>query len=272
MSRFNLFTTKSSKKNRSKKFGNGKTRGGGGLIGGGGPSASLTLNIEPWMPLFPAKTTKRLRYSTNIQLASTSGAVVSYVFAANGLFDPDVTGTGHQPMGFDQMMVQYNHYAVTYAKIKVAFKGISSTKMTACIRYDGGSTPITVIDRIVEQGGCAIDNLDATSVNGDQKLLWLSLDIAKIQGISASALTSDSTLRGDVASNPSELSYFHVQLWDAAGQTGSANIDVVLEQTSVFFEPRTQTESLQAIHRLVESQEEKQFVHLATKKGPSKKI
>jgi len=263
-----------SRKRNGKKSGLRAVRSSGSIVAGGGPSADLTQVTELFMPLFPAKVRKTLRYSTNVTLASTAGAVTTWVFAANGLFDPDVTGTGHQPMGFDQMMVQYNHFCVAAAKIKVVFKSVAATaKMTVCIRQDAAPTPITVIDRIVEMGGCVLDYLDFSATSGAQKTMWLSVDMAKSQGISPAALTADNTLRGDVANNPVELTYFHVSVWDAAASSGTVNCDVILEQDSYFLEPRDQTVSLEAFRqaRLYMAstmgfgfEEEKQFVSVAS--------
>jgi len=38
------------------------------------------------------------------------------------MYDPNLTGTGHQPMYFDQMAALYNHYCIISSKIKVTFK------------------------------------------------------------------------------------------------------------------------------------------------------
>jgi hypothetical protein len=251
---------------QSRKNGNNNTndgtmvKGSGALIGGGGAFASLTLNVEPWMPLFPARSVKTLRYSTNIQLASSGGVPNTYVFRANDLFDPDATGTGHQPMGFDQMMVQYNHFCVTKAKIKVIFKAISAAKMTVAVRLDGAATALTVIDQIVEFGASVIDYLDATSVNGDQKLLWLAVDVAKHMGISKDALTASPNQRGTVSASPTELTYFHVTVFDAAAQSGTCNIDVILEQEAYFLEPRDQATSSKLQRRACDDEKDFGFV------------
>jgi len=42
-------------------------------------------------------------------------------FAANGLFDPNIQVGGHQPLGFDQWALYYNHYVVLGSKITVRF-------------------------------------------------------------------------------------------------------------------------------------------------------
>jgi hypothetical protein len=62
--------------------------------------------------------TVKLRYSDQINVGNPLGGSV-YNFRANSLYDPNKTGTGHQPLGFDQMAEKYNHYVVLGAKIYV---------------------------------------------------------------------------------------------------------------------------------------------------------
>jgi hypothetical protein len=207
-------------------------------------SAAITSRqAENWMPIFPVKCTRTLRYSTTFQLTCTSGATATYVFRANDLFDPDYTSTGHQPMGFDQMMLSYNHFCVTHSTIRVTARNKSNTSpVTVCVRQDASPTPVTVIDRIMEFGGLMALELDTFGTQTN--MLQLNLDVAKVQGISPSALTSDSTLRGDAGNSPTEVTYWHVQCWDTAALTSIVNYDVILEQTAIFFEPRDLTESL----------------------------
>lgn len=200
--------------------------------------------VEPWMPLFPPRVTKWLRYASgHFGLSSTSGVVSSYVFRANDCFDPDLTGSGHQPMGFDQMMAFYNHFCVTHARITVRFGSATGAAGTACVRVDAASTPVTNIEQIMEFGGNVTVNLETIGGFGANKEVTMLVSIAKLQGISEVALTADSTLRGDSATSPTELTYFHVQLWNAAGVTCTSNAYVILEQRVVFMEPRTAAES-----------------------------
>jgi hypothetical protein len=184
-----------------------------------------------------------LRYSTSFALSSVAGAVVTYVFRANDLFDPDLTGTGHQPMGFDQMMVFYQHFCVVKARIIVTAKTESGDQCTVCVRQDASATPLTVIDRIIEFGGLVQDQLGATGDFGSQKSLTLALDVARLQGLTSQTMLADPSLRGDAATSPTELTYFHISIWDAGGQSCSANLTVVLEQDAYFLEPRDATES-----------------------------
>jgi len=149
-------------------------------------------------------------------------------------------------MGFDEMMLYYNHYCVTKCNIQIVAKALSSSKMTVCLRQDASATPLTSIDRIVEVGGAVIEYLELSSTYGATKRLQAMVDIARLQGINRAALTADSTLRGSSVANPTELSYFHVQVWDSAAQTGTVQFDVILDFEAVFMEPRDATSSLQA--------------------------
>jgi hypothetical protein len=228
--------------NRSKPTKRAQRKGNSSVVSATRISANEVISRS--IPLFDTVSVKRLRYSTNCQLASVAGVVTSYVLAVNGLYDPDVTGTGHQPMGFDEMMIYYNHYTVQRCTVQALFKGVSSTKMTVCLRQDASSAPITAIDRIVEIGAGVVDYLEIGTTMGATKRLALGFDIAKIQGVSRAALTADTSLRGTATANPSELTYCHVQVWDAAAQTGTVNVDIVMEFVAIFTEPRDASTSI----------------------------
>lgn len=61
---------------------------------------------------FPAVSYATMRYSTSISLNPTIGTPANWLFRANSLFDPDYSGTGHQPYGFDIYALIYDYYEV----------------------------------------------------------------------------------------------------------------------------------------------------------------
>jgi len=178
-----------------------------------------------------------------VQVTITTGAVGSWVFRANDLFDPDFTGTGHQPMGFDQMMVFYNHFAVEKCMIKVQAQNLSSNTCHVAMRLDANSTPLTVPDQLLEFGGLTTDVLEGKGVYGANKAFMLACDIPVVQGIPRRNITTDPNLRGDAATSPIEITYFHLLAWDPLGNSGSCDFDVTLEFQAWFMEPRDATES-----------------------------
>jgi len=204
----------------------------------------LSSIVEPWMPFTPPKRRVWLRYSTHFGLTLTAGAVQTWVFRANDLFDPDFTGSGHQPMGFDQIMNFYNHFCVVKSRLVCTFRNNTATAPTVCIRQDASSTPITVVDRIIEIGGNVMATLGASGTIGANMTLELKLDVARLQGLTLQNILADPTLRGDSATSPTEVTYFHVQLWDASGIPNPAcYVEAVLEQEAWFLEPRDGVES-----------------------------
>ena len=56
------------------------------------------------------------RYTLN---PGIGGTCASYVFRGNDMYDPDVTGAGHQPRGFDQVMLMFDHFVVIGVRMVV---------------------------------------------------------------------------------------------------------------------------------------------------------
>ncbi len=69
--------------------------------------------------LLKKKMMVKLRYVDTVSLNAGSAAIVNHNFSANGIFDPDVTGTGHQPLLHDEYALLYARYRVTKSTIKV---------------------------------------------------------------------------------------------------------------------------------------------------------
>jgi len=179
-------------------------------------------------------------------MAGTSGVVATQVFAANGLYDPDITGSGHQPMGFDQLMLSYNHYTVTEARLICTFHNLVTTSSPiVSVKVDGSATPITVVDQILEWGLNTHSTLEAKGTFGSTKVLEGKVKIARFEGVDDVLDVID--LRGSVAANPAELTYFHVQTWDNSSTTTSILVEFVLEFSAVFTEPRVLSESLRQL-------------------------
>jgi len=111
------------------------------------------------------------------------------------------------------------------------------------IRYDASATPLTVIDRILELGGCVSTMMGTQGGLGSSMTIDLSLNVAKLQGVTPATILADPSLRGDAATSPTEVTYFHIQLFDTGGASSGAYVTFYLEQEAVFTEPRDNVES-----------------------------
>ncbi|WP_219929646.1 hypothetical protein, partial [Achromobacter pulmonis] len=79
----------------------------------GSPSAINYLNKN----LFGNKFTCRMIYAERAFTVNpgVGGTVDTHIFRANSVYDPDESGVGHQPTGFDQLMEFFQYYTVVAA-------------------------------------------------------------------------------------------------------------------------------------------------------------
>ncbi len=98
----------------------------------------------------------RLHYVDTVSIDAGAAAITSHVFRANGIFDPDFTGTGHQPLLRDEFAALYAEYRVTWAKIKV-------TPLTS-----GTANVIPALWGVMQKANSALDYSLATSVIEDK--------------------------------------------------------------------------------------------------------
>jgi hypothetical protein len=200
--------------------------------------------ISQAMPVFPLRSKPiYLVYSENISLSTGAAAVGNYLFAANGLYDPNITGSGHQPSGFDQMMTFYYHYTVLRARMTCHVRNTSTTLTPFVgISYAGSTTAVTVEDQVIEKGLIDFKSFSTFPNAGYHGKIERSAQIKS--SIGANDLLDFADARGDVSNNPVELEYFHINAWNPESVSVAAlTITVVLEFEAVFTEPRTLTES-----------------------------
>lgn len=210
----------------------------------------MTSVVENTLPIFPPTTSCMLRYHDVITMNAGTGVLTSYVFTANGLYDPNITSTGHQPMGFDSIMGYYEHYHVTAATIRVVFQNTGTLSHFVGIRLDPDVSPLTDITQAIENGLLVYDTVSPTSMYGAFRELKMSVNIPKFNGIKNRAIfMADEGLRGNVASNPTEQTYFHVLIWANASSSITNLADVTITYHATFTEPRPRSLSL-TLHRL----------------------
>jgi len=81
----------------------------------------LYRSITKTQGIAPQLMTK-LCYSDTVAIAAESGTYQEYVFALNSIYDPDVTGVGHQPRARDQFAsLGYLNYIVKGIKTELDF-------------------------------------------------------------------------------------------------------------------------------------------------------
>lgn len=224
---------------------------------------SLSLFRRYRNPLTAVSINTSLQYNTNISLNPTpdtlgSGGSNVWFFSANSLFDPDVTGTGHQPMYFDNYSAIYNRYKVNWAQITVT---VINHKVNTDTAYqpNTGAAVLTenpnyayklailadrdvsdypnTMNRLIEEGGANIKwRFVAPSLTGVLPKLFHSASPHRLTQLAF----SDDTLQADIGASPSRQCYFAVAITSADGNTDppSVYLNVRIKYYVKFFDRR----------------------------------
>lgn len=167
---------------------------------------------------------------------AAGGAVGSYIFSANGLYDPNISGVGHQPLGFDQFMLMYEHATVIGSKIELHwFNPNADLSIVGCY-LDNDTTVSVDAEQIIENAKGTYAYLsDDNGTSKNQCVMRLGCNPPKFLGLSK----GEAALRNSNGSNPSEQVYF--VLWGASpgtGDPGALNCMVVIDYIVELHEPK----------------------------------
>lgn len=167
-----------------------------------------------------------------------AGITASNAFKANGMYDPNSTGIGHQPIGFDQAMAFFHHFTVCAAKITVQFVNTDATNVQFVgINCNTAGTISGDPSNVIENGN-GVHTLikDAGIENGPQTLCYYQ-DMKKF--FYKDDIVGESIYQGGTGGDPSELCFFNV--WGAGfnGVDGAAILcDVTITYYAVLQDPR----------------------------------
>jgi len=186
---------------------------------------------------FPAQKHVSMAYVSRHRLTTSVGSVSMQQFRLNSLYDPDLTGSGHQPMGFDQWAAFYNHYVVTKCAYEIEFLDVSSTapvQSTLAFHVSDDATIATDLEELTELGSQAA----MASIYGPTVISG-TVDIADFFRRPKNTLTLDSELRSAVTTSPSDVVVGSI-VSQTNSQASSGTIDVIVKLvfTSVFMEPK----------------------------------
>lgn len=182
-----------------------------------------------------------LLYSDFYNLADAVGGVLqNQDFRANGCFDPDVTGVGHQPMGFDTWASQYNHYVVQNSEIKVQITNINTPSAGSVIygvcRDDDGTISADWRPMVEQNIGTYRMKGGGTGQTIDQRPIFCKYNRYLMHGQKGSASYVQ------VTSDPTDLTHFMVwaQCIDRAS-TFTLQVHVTIAYDVIFSEPKYET-------------------------------
>lgn len=192
---------------------------------------------------FPDQLRIVLKYKENGISFGSSVTPAAQVYRLNSCFDPNLTGTGHQPNFFDQLTTIYSQYCVTAAKMKVQIMNEGTVEVNNALVYTDANLSSQTVENLSEarwskNNTCGIQN-------SGKSVLALSLptvSIANLQG--ERNLNTDPNNYTLVTTNPVDPVYAIFKMAAADGITNcKAIVNFELWQDVIFKDLELEAES-----------------------------
>lgn len=192
---------------------------------------------------------RRLKYAQSFQRTTGTAGVfgTENVFNLNSCYDPDQTGAGHQPYGFDLLATQYNRYMVYGCMIDIRWHNPSADSVvTGCVIVPSAVT-LALVGKDANDAR-ERDNI-ATSVLADSgsqtSHVRKYVSIAKVDGLSRAAMKAQYFHYGNiVTANPPLMPTLKIAIASDSHQAGTTcECSVVLTYYTKFWEVQSQAAS-----------------------------
>lgn len=173
-----------------------------------------------------------MKYSDQFLITLLGGNVLDQNYRSNSLFDPDRTGTGHQPRGFDQITPLYNKYRVDSLRWRISFAA-AATAYNVCVALVNGVQNYTTLTDIVESTNSPVRTQSAGAAGiicADRRSIHI------VQGRSQLSYHADDITGAVVNTNPVEVTDLHIFIQNPAAATVALDMVVELTYCTIFYD------------------------------------
>lgn len=186
----------------------------------------------------PNKYKCTLKYFDQANVSGTIGG--SQVCNINSLFDPDNTGGGHQPAGFDQLAAFYYYYRVIACTVHASVTASDSNSRPIAMTIlgtDDATAPASFVQAAEQPGASPVYYQAYTA---EQKVLSYRFDMAALNGQTMAEFLGDDTTKAAVTASPSDLMFAKIVVAyaDATASAFTCVINWTLEFECQFEDPR----------------------------------
>lgn len=204
-----------------------------------GKNGKVQLNYGPAMQVQQRAVRVLLPWSWSSNLAeAAAGAGASYSFAINNCFDPNFTGAGSQPLGFDQYAALYGRYRV----LKVRFAISCGNRTALPIRVGYYTSPQSTLS--ADPNAWLIQNSSARMKyvgpnTGGPAVVDLAGNAAMstIFGVTNAEFEIEHDFVAATGAGPTRQAYLHLFIAGSSGTIASMDYTVRLWMTTEFSNP-----------------------------------
>lgn len=189
----------------------------------------------------PSRFITRHKYAEAI--TTNSLGLNTYRWNLNSLFDPNRTGLGHQPYGYDQIGILYNRYRVISAKYVLSVISDTANIAFAVLPSNEAAPPITNVSEARENPRA---KYMTQNPGGTLKVLKGNVYLPSLTGRTKTQYMSADSYQAQTGSSPSEimvLNCFAQGLNDDAAFVTNPTFNILIEYTVEWFDPINQDQS-----------------------------
>ncbi len=167
------------------------------------PYTSSVQNVT----LAPDRMRLKLKYAQT-GIVFTAVDYDTHIFSMNGCFDPDITGVGHQPMGFDQWGALFTQYRVYASMIRILCANDATAQNTSYIlgTYPSNSgTTVATLEAALEQP--RMKKALVTPGRGEPGIVS---NYVRTVDLAGGTLGAENQYRGTLSANPTIQFRWHI--------------------------------------------------------------
>jgi hypothetical protein len=171
-----------------------------------------------------------LKYFEEFTNAMTTGAGAQQIMRLNSIFDPNSTGTGHNPYGYDQLAALYNRYRVLRTHYKIIFGNQAGSYNLVVVPINGAlSSAIT--NNTTFESACEVPFAKKfTQAGGGAPTVVVSgvIELNKLNGVRLVEYLADDRFEAQIGANPAEVINLVIGTYNPTGSTINATFTVEL--------------------------------------------
>lgn len=179
------------------------------------------------------------RYITKLKYAQVNflnvAGPTAYRFRLNSLYDPDFSGTGHQPYGFDQLSPLYNRYRVISCRYVVSAVDQAGQYITYATLPSNEQVNAISLSEMRENPRC---QFRVQAPSAAMRPITGNVYLPSLVGRTKAQYMADDRYQSVVTDNPAEAAILnvYVQRMDEGINTLNVPLTVTLEYTVEFFD------------------------------------
>lgn len=191
---------------------------------------SKTVTVNKALSPLPQRYITKMKYSESYTLQLTNS--YTQVINLNSIWDPNRTGIGHQPYGFDQLAALYNRYRVISCKYIVnGYSGANAIRYGTIVTND--VPPVNDMSELAEnpraQYRVQLPGGNTTQIRGTAYL-------PSVVGRTKSQYMADDRYQAQTNASPQELALLTIYGADITDAATNVLVTVTLEYFVEFFD------------------------------------